>query len=165
MLVASLLALFVVQVLSSETRRSRMVNKNKTTAVVDSFPWASFADKTGIDPLHYLEIPAKEDKIACTTKPGPDRLDCPAAIAAWSDLVDDTSHISIKPGQCRSATKGNCRTVVCCPTENSGISVLPEEIQGRMWNPLSTKCVFGGKGGIWQMRSSVMVIEIGHPDP
>lgn len=93
-------------------------------------------------------------------EPGPDRIACPVAIAAWSNFTDAEQHISIPAGQCLSATEETCRTVACAPRGN--VTVQSDEITGRMWNPLSTKCVFGGVGGIWQNDGSTLVIEMGY---
>ncbi|RKK25489.1 hypothetical protein BFJ70_g9447 [Fusarium oxysporum] len=93
-------------------------------------------------------------------EPGPDRLACPVAIAAWSNLADAEQYIYIPFDQCLSATEGTCRTVACAPTGN--LTIKSDEITGRMWNPVSTKCVFGGVGGIWQNDGSTLVIEMGY---
>ena len=37
-----------------------------------------------------------------------------------------------------------------------------EEVTGYMWKPVSSRCVFGGTGGIWQNKGSTLVIEMGY---
>ncbi|OBS21727.1 hypothetical protein FPOA_08064 [Fusarium poae] len=144
---------------------AKEINKNRNNepnAIIDQFPWLSLFDETGIDPLKYLKAPAEDvpETLACTTKPGPDRVACPAAIAEWFNLVDEQRHINIPGGQCRSVTERTCRTVACAP--RGDVSVALEEITGHMWNPVSSRCVFGGTGGIWQNQGSTLVIEMGH---
>ncbi|CAF3488414.1 unnamed protein product [Fusarium graminearum] len=163
---------------------AKEVTKNRNTepdAIIDQFPWYSFSDETGFDPLKYLKAPAEDvlETLACTTartllnlsqimfssankeqKPGPDRVACPAAIAEWFDLVDEQRQINIPGGQCRSVTEGTCRTVACAP--RGDVSVALEEVTGYMWKPVSSRCVFGGTGGIWQNNGSTLVIEMGH---
>lgn len=136
--------------------------KNEPDAIIDQFAWLSLSDETGIDPLKYLKAPAEDvpETLACTTKPGPDRVACPAAIAEWFNLIDEQRHINIPGGQCRSVTEGTCRTVACAP--RGDVSVALEEIMGHMWKPVSSRCVFGGTGGIWQNEGSTLVIEMGH---
>ncbi|KAF5690232.1 hypothetical protein FCIRC_985 [Fusarium circinatum] len=131
---------------------------DEPTPIIDKFPWSSFLNKTGLDPLQYLKPPS--DDTSETLEPGPDRLACPVAIAAWSNFTDAEQHISISAGQCLSATEGTCRTVACAPIGD--VTVDSDEITGRMWNPVSTKCVFGGVGGIWQNEGSTLVIEMGY---
>ncbi|KAH7177415.1 hypothetical protein DER46DRAFT_122378 [Fusarium sp. MPI-SDFR-AT-0072] len=135
---------------------------DESTPIIDKFPWSSFLNKTGLDPLQYLKPPSDDtpETLACTTEPGPDRLACPVAIAAWSIFTDAEQHINIPAGQCLSATEGTCRTVACAPRGDVGVE--SDEITGRMWNPVSTKCVFGGVGGIWQDDGSTLVIEMGY---
>ncbi|RGP78047.1 hypothetical protein FLONG3_3882 [Fusarium longipes] len=163
---------------------AKEVIKNRHTepdAIIDQFPWFHLAEETGIDPFKYIKAPAEDvpETLACTTarpplnlsqsifpltnkkqKPGPDRVACPGAIAEWFNLVDARRHINIPGGQCRSVTEGSCRTVACAP--RSDISVILEEVTGHMWNPVSSRCVFGGTGGIWQNQGSTLVIEMGH---
>ncbi|EXL82556.1 hypothetical protein FOPG_04398 [Fusarium oxysporum f. sp. conglutinans race 2 54008] len=133
-----------------------------SSPIIDQFPWSSFLNKTGLDPLQHLKPPSDDtpETLACTTEPGPDRLACPVAIAAWSNLADAEQYIYIPFDQCLSATEGTCRTVACAPTGN--LTIKSDEITGRMWNPVSTKCVFGGVGGIWQNDGSTLVIEMGY---
>ncbi|KAF5625840.1 uncharacterized protein FTJAE_9823 [Fusarium tjaetaba] len=131
---------------------------DEPTSFIDKFPWSSFLNKTGLDPLQYLKPPS--DDTPETLEPGPDRLACPVAIAAWSNFTDAEQRISIPAGQCLSATEGTCRTVACAP--RGDVTVASGEITGRMWNPVSTKCVFGGVGGIWQNDGSTLVIEMGY---
>ncbi|KAF5533212.1 hypothetical protein FNAPI_12742 [Fusarium napiforme] len=131
---------------------------DEPTPIIDKFLWSSFLNKTGLDPLQYLK-PLSDDTPE-TLEPGPDRLVCPVAIAAWSNFTDAEQRISIPAGQCLSATEETCRTVACAPRGN--VTVASGEITGRMWNPVSTKCVFGGVGGIWQNDGSTLVIEMGY---
>ncbi|CCT66949.1 uncharacterized protein FFB20_08193 [Fusarium fujikuroi] len=131
---------------------------DESTPIIDKFPWSSFLNKTGLDPLQYLKPPS--DDTPETLEPGPDRIACPVAIAAWSNFTDAEQHISIPGGQCLSTTEETCRTVACAPRGN--VTVQSDEITGRMWNPVSTKCVFGGVGGIWQNDGSTLVIEMGY---
>ncbi|CVK87431.1 uncharacterized protein FMAN_05564 [Fusarium mangiferae] len=131
---------------------------DESTPIIDKFPWSSFLNKTGLDPLQYLKLPS--DETPETLEPGPDRIACPVSIAAWSNFTDAEQHISIPAGQCLSATEGTCRTVTCAPRRN--VTIVSDEITGRMWNPVSTKCVFGGVGGIWQNDGSTLVIEMGY---
>lgn len=72
MLVETLLTLFTIQGLCSETfgmRRSRILTDDETAAVVDDFPWDLFEDKSGIDPMRYLgHLAARSiETLACTT--------------------------------------------------------------------------------------------------
>ncbi|KAM0302138.1 hypothetical protein HYE67_004165 [Fusarium culmorum] len=145
--------------LAKEVTKNR---NNEPDAIIDQFPWYSLSDETGFDPLKYLKAPAEDvsETLACTTKPGPDRVACPAAIAEWFDLVDEQRQINIPGGQCRSVTEGTCRTVACAP--RGDVSVALEEVTGYMWKPVSSRCVFGGTGGIWQNNGSTLVIEMGH---
>lgn len=71
--------------------------KNEPDAIIDQFAWLSLSDETGIDPLKYLKAPAEDvpETLACTTKPGPDRVACPAAIAEWFNLIDEQRHINL----------------------------------------------------------------------
>ncbi|WZH46021.1 Triacylglycerol lipase V [Fusarium acuminatum] len=130
--------------------------------IIDDFPWSSFTEITGLDPLDYLSPPSEDtsETIACTETPGPHRLACPGAIATWFTLVDAEQHINITSGQCRSVVDGTCRTVVCAPRGN--ISVDREEVTGPMWNPLTMRCVLSGSGGIWQNNGSTLVVEMGY---
>ncbi|KAF4948087.1 hypothetical protein FGADI_9874 [Fusarium gaditjirri] len=153
-------------------------SQDESSPIIEQFSWSSFLHKTGLDPLQYLKPPSDDtpETLACTTarppisnirtsltmtkEPGPDRLACPVAIAAWSNLADAGQYIYIASDQCLSVTEGTCRTVVCAPTED--LTIISDEITGRMWNPVSTKCVFGGVGGIWQDEGSGFVIEMGY---
>ncbi|RSL67287.1 hypothetical protein CEP53_003093 [Fusarium sp. AF-6] len=140
MLVAMVLVLFASQALCVEATRGLRLSR-EDDPVIDDFAWDSLTKITG--------------------KPGPDRLDCPAAISAWTELTDDTGNIAIKGGRCRSATKGACRATACAPGQDIGVAL--DEVTGRMWNPVSMRCVLGGTGGIWQNEGSTLVIELDRP--
>ncbi|KAM5381143.1 hypothetical protein ACJZ2D_003059 [Fusarium nematophilum] len=80
MLLATLLSLFATQGLCSKTlgaRRSR-VPRDEPATLVDDFPWASFIDKTGIDPVQYLEKieEGSSETLACTTASHPAIRSC-----------------------------------------------------------------------------------------
>ncbi|KAH7008536.1 hypothetical protein EDB80DRAFT_438827 [Ilyonectria destructans] len=130
--------------------------------IITNFSWQEFAANTGVDPKAYITTPGKgiEENFTCTKQTGPDRIDCPGAISAWTELTED-SHLKIKAGQCIAATNNLCRTAVCAPRGPLNIHI--DQIIGRMWNPLSMKCVLGGRGGILQSKDSAFIIEMGTP--
>ncbi|UPK95021.1 hypothetical protein LCI18_005956 [Fusarium solani-melongenae] len=162
MLMAMALVLFASQALCVEAARG-LRPPHDEDPVVDDFAWDLLTETTGVDAGEHLEKPGEggPESLACTEKPGPDRLDCPATISAWTELTDDTGNIAIEGGRCRSATKGACRATVCAPGQD--ISVGLDEVMGRMWNPVSMRCVLGGTGGIWQNEGSTLVIELDRP--
>ncbi|KAF4460327.1 Apc13 domain-containing [Fusarium albosuccineum] len=163
MLTTTLFISLAFLVVSSNALGSRHSPRDEAP-VVDEFSWDTFTELINIDPGSYLEGVSDDggdETIACTTKPGPDRLDCPVAMAGWTDLDDDDGNINIGYLRCRSVTYGDCRTVACAPQEELNIAL--DQITGRMWNPVSARCVFGGTGGIWQNDGSKLVIEMGSP--
>ncbi|KAI8657766.1 hypothetical protein NCS57_01155800 [Fusarium keratoplasticum] len=162
MLVAMVIVLFASQALCVEATRGLRLSRDEPP-VIDDFAWNLLTEITGVDAGDHLEKPGEggPESLACTKKPGPDRLDCPAAISAWTELTDDARNIAIEGGRCRSATKGTCRATACAPGQD--ISVGLDEVMGRMWNPVSMRCVLGGTGGIWQNEGSTLVIELGRP--
>ncbi|KPM36786.1 hypothetical protein AK830_g9780 [Neonectria ditissima] len=159
-----LMALLATQGLCNATgsmRQARVLGR-ESPPQIDHFGWQAFTEYTGIDAKQYIESPAQglPESFSCTKGEGPERLDCPAAISAWEGQVED-DHIHVNAGQCISATDGECRTVLCAPLGHLRIHI--EEIIGRMWNPLSMRCVLGGYGGILQSEDSAFVIEMGRP--
>ena len=113
---------------------------------------------TDVSSFHFLSA----GRVLIASKgPGPDRLDCPDAIAVWSTLADEHGHINIEADRCRTVTKKCCTTIVCAPKE--AISILPEEVTGRMWLPLTMKCVSGGRGGSWQDGQGNLQVKMERP--
>ncbi|KAF7551495.1 hypothetical protein G7Z17_g4991 [Cylindrodendrum hubeiense] len=133
-----------------------------TKPIIKHFAWNEFAENTGINEKLYIRTPSKgvDETFECTPGPGPNRLSCPSAISAWDNLAED-SYLHVNESECISATKDLCRTVVCAPLGDLKIHI--EEIVGRMWDPLSIRCVLGGTGGILQSDDSTFVLEMGKP--
>ncbi|CVL09331.1 uncharacterized protein FMAN_15495 [Fusarium mangiferae] len=99
--------------------------------------------------------------LACIENPGPNRLDCPSAIAAWSGFTDDDGNVTIDAGTCRSTTYGNCQAVVCAP--KARVVAPLEQMRGPMWTHITARCVSGGAGGVWFNEDLEMMIELRRP--
>ena len=95
-------------------------------------------------------------------EPGPSRTGCPQAISYWDSVVDEHGNVTLAGGQCRSVSQDCCQTVVCAPGE-ADLNVAPDEVTGRMWNPLTIKCVLGGSGGMWQSAGGSLFVQMEQP--
>ena len=64
----------------------------------------------------------------------------------------------IEGGQCTSAVKADCQTVICAPS--TAINVSLDDVIGVMWSPINVECVLTGRGGLWKSRNSEMYIQV-----
>ncbi|KAH7165782.1 hypothetical protein EDB81DRAFT_878146 [Dactylonectria macrodidyma] len=159
-----LIALFVAHGLCNLTDafRPASIERKDDAPIISHLKVDEFFKIVGLDPelFETCELEAGDENFCCTPKPGPDRLDCPGAISAWDDLAEN-SYIHVNGGQCITATNKRCRASVCALAGDLKVHV--NEIIGGMWNPLSIKCVLGGKGGILGNEDLKFFIEMGTP--
>ncbi|KAH6893148.1 hypothetical protein B0T10DRAFT_604399 [Thelonectria olida] len=160
MLKTGLFSLLIARVLCEASTPSFHTTAKRKT---EHFPWESFKDKTGVDEKDYLNTPAKGVPVtySCTTKPGPNPVDCSDAFSDWDRQADSNDLLHFDAGDCASLTEGTCEVVVCAPL--GALSINKAEIVGRMWNPLSIKCIMGGTGAIYQSDDSEFVVGIARP--
>ncbi|POR33742.1 Uncharacterized protein TPAR_08989 [Tolypocladium paradoxum] len=150
-------------------------------ATISNFSWKGVANETGVDPFDYLpSSDSHAETLACTKAglspsaasvsftniwlqgDGPGRLDCPHAMQGWDELVDKQGFLNIDAGQCWASSKGCCQTVVCAPSSDE-LRIRLGEATGRMWMPLTTKCVSGGRGGLWVDKGWKLYVQLVRP--
>lgn len=66
MLSSIIIICFASLCLGKEISKDRHI---ETAPIIDDFPWSSFTETTGLDPLNYLYPPSDDtsETIACTT--------------------------------------------------------------------------------------------------
>lgn len=80
----------------------------------------------------------------------------------WDMLADKKRLLNIYAGQCWAASKGCCQTVVCAPSSED-LHIRQDEATGRMWSPLTIKCVSGGRGGLWVDKGWKLYVQMVRP--
>ncbi|TWU73411.1 hypothetical protein ED733_003653 [Metarhizium rileyi] len=119
-------------------------------ATVAHFAWSDIIEETHVDPEILLSRP-NSDKTpiyACPEGAGPNAEDCPHTIEEWTHTVDGKGEVSIDKRSCTSVTKACCQAVVCAPSNNS-VHLGTGDVTGRMWSPLTIRCILQGRGGVW----------------